>query len=98
MVSAYLRNSRFFYISLLATLVFEGIGLIVSYYFHEFNLLYIAWPLLVIAVLTAAGLYFKTLERRLWIAVVFALLSCFFLESVDYAFTRVLEPHQRTRI
>ena len=98
MVSAYLRNSRFFYISLLATLVFEGIGLIVSYYFHEFNLLYIAWPLLVIAVLTAAGLYFKTLERRLWIAVVFALLSCFFLESVEYAFTRVLEPHQRTRI
>lgn len=98
MVSAYLRNSRFFYISLFSTLLLEGVGLIVSYYFYEFNLLYIAWPLLIMAVLATAGLYFKTLKRRLWIAVVFALLSCFFLESVDYAFTRVLEPHQRTRI
>ena len=34
----------------------------------------------------------------MWIAVVFALFSCLFLKSVDYAFTRVLEPHQRTRI
>ena len=98
MVSSYLRNSRFFYISLFTTLVVQAIAAVVSYYFYPFNLLYVVWPLLMVAIVVAGGLYFKTLQRKLWIAVVFALLSCVYLESVDYVFTDVLGQHQRTRI
>ncbi|MCD7710319.1 MAG: rod shape-determining protein RodA [Porphyromonadaceae bacterium] len=98
MVSLYLRQVRFFRMTLLVALITEGIGIVVSRYLYAFNLLYIAWTLLVLALLAAVALYFKTFKRRLWIAVAFAVFSCLFLKSVDYIFTHLLEPYQRTRI
>lgn len=98
MVSSYLRSSAFFKIALSAAAVIEILAAVISRYLWAFNLCYVAWTLLFAAIAAAVILYFKMMERRLWIAVVFALFSCLFLKSVDYAFTRVLEPHQRTRI
>ena len=98
MVSSYLRDSRFFRFTLLAALLTEGIGAVVSRYLYPFDLLYIAWGLLLTAIVAAVVFYFKMMERRLWIAIAFALLSAVFLKSVDYAYTHILQPHQRTRI
>lgn len=98
MVARYLRRARFLYISLLVIAVVQGAAAIISYYLYPFNQLYVAGLLLMTAVVATGVLYFKTLQRKLWIAVVFALFSTVYLESVDYVFTDVLGQHQRTRI
>lgn len=98
MVARYLRRARFLYISLLVIAVVQGAAAIISYYLYPFNQLYAAGSLFVAAVVATGVLYFKTLQRKLWIAVVFALFSAVYLESVDYVFTDVLGQHQRTRI
>lgn len=98
MVARYLRRARFLYISLLVIAVVQGAAAIISYYLYPFNQLYVAGLLLMTAVVATGVLYFKTLQRKLWIAVVFALFSAVYLESVDYVFTDVLGQHQRTRI
>lgn len=98
MVARYLRRARFLYVSLLVVAVVQATAAAVAYYLYPFNQLYVAGLLLMTAVVATGVLYFKTLQRKLWIAVVFALFSAVYLESVDYVFTDVLGQHQRTRI
>ena len=98
MVARYLRRARFLYVSLLVVAVVQGAAAAVAYYLYPFNQLYVAGLLLMTAVVATGVLYFKTLQRKLWIAVVFALFSAVYLASVDYVFTDVLGQHQRTRI
>lgn len=98
MVSSYLRNSRFFKVTLLSAVVVEVSAILVSRYLYAFDMTYVVWALLAVTIFATIILYFKTMVRKLWIAVVFALFSGLFLTSVDYAFTNILEPHQRTRI
>ncbi len=98
MVSSYLRNSKFFRFTLIALLLVEVAAILISRYLYPFDITYTLWGMLAFAIVTTIALYFKYLVRKLWIALAFAVCSSFFLMSVDYAFTNILEPHQRTRI
>ena len=60
-------------------------------------------PLLQVALLVITSIYIvfralKDMAKQYMVVAAFALLSVGYLYSVDYAFNKILQPHQRTRI
>ena len=60
-------------------------------------------PLLQVALLVITAIYIvfralKDMAKQYMVVAAFALLSVGYLYSVDYAFNKILQPHQRTRI
>ena len=74
------------------------VGLAVSLSIVPFK---VTWLQIGLIVLTSAYIFFRALKdmtRKYILVALFALGSVGYLLSVDYAFNKILQPHQRTRI
>ena len=70
----------------------------VGYHFYPFNLLYVAYGLVVLLVGYLLFLAMKNWSAMYALTVAFIIGSVVFFYSVDYVFDEILERHQQTRI